>query len=91
MNLDDCGDGPLGLISSDPDFTVQMDGTIQAVLVTMIPEEGRSFWITVHDRKGHRWFVDVILSPPGQVMHNIHATVFTLIQIYSKQMEHGWT
>ncbi|KAF5900437.1 desmocollin-2-like isoform X1, partial [Clarias magur] len=70
VNLDDCEDGPLALISSDPDFTVHMDGTIQAVLVTTIPEDGRSFWITVHNRKGHRWFVDVILSPPGQVSSN---------------------
>lgn len=67
MNLDGCGVGPLGLTSSDPAFTVEMDGTIQVVLVTVIPEDGKSFWITVQDHKGQRWFVDVLLSPTGQV------------------------
>lgn len=71
MNLDGCGVAPLGLASSDPAFTVQMDGTIQALLVTMVPEDGKSFWVTVQDRKGQRWFVDVSLSPAGQVKPSI--------------------
>lgn len=71
MNLEDCGDGPLGLTASDPAFRVEMDGTIQTVLVTEIPEDGLFFWITVQDRKDHRWFVDVSLTSTGQVMHSI--------------------
>lgn len=71
VNLEGCGVGPLELTSSDPAFTVKMDGTIQAVLLTMVSVDGRSFWITVQDRKGHSWFVDVYLSLTGQVMQNI--------------------
>lgn len=71
VNLEGCGVGPLGLISSDPAFTVLMDGTIQAALVIKVPKDGRSFWITVQDDEDHRWFVDVHLFPPGQVMQKI--------------------
>lgn len=71
MNLEGCGVGPLGLTSSDPAFTVQMDGTIQAVRVTMVPEDGKSFWLTAQDLKGHRCIVDVNLSRTGQVMCSI--------------------
>ncbi|XP_053470312.1 desmocollin 2-like protein [Ictalurus furcatus] len=70
VNLDGCGVGPLGLTSSDPAFTVQMDGTIQVVLITTVPGDGKTFWITVQNSKGHRWFVDVSLSPTGQVSNN---------------------
>ncbi|XP_060773616.1 desmocollin 2-like protein isoform X2 [Neoarius graeffei] len=70
VNLEDCGVGSLDFTSSDPAFTIQMDGTIQAVRVTMVPEDGKSFWITVQDCKGHRWFVDVNLSLTGQVSNN---------------------
>ncbi|MCJ8743639.1 hypothetical protein PDJAM_G00096570 [Pangasius djambal] len=70
VNLDGCGVGPLGLTSSDPAFTIQMDGTIQAVLLTVVPGDGKSFWITVQDRQGHRWFMDVNLSSTGQVSNS---------------------
>lgn len=71
MNLEGCGVGSLDFTSSDPAFAIQMDGTIQAIRVTMVPEDGKSFWITVQDCKGHRWFVDVNLSLTGQVMCSI--------------------
>lgn len=71
MNLDSCGDGPLGLTSSDPAFRVEMDGTIQTVLATKVPKDGLSFWITVQDLKGNRWFVDVSLTSTDQVMYSI--------------------
>ncbi|XP_060722595.1 desmocollin 2-like protein [Tachysurus vachellii] len=70
VNLDGCGDGPLGLISSDPAFRVEIDGTIQTVLATKVPEDGLYFWITVQDLKGNRWFVDVSLSSTDQGSKN---------------------
>ncbi|KAG7316655.1 hypothetical protein KOW79_020196 [Hemibagrus wyckioides] len=70
VNLEGCGDGPLGLTASDPAFRVEMDGTIQTVLATVVPEDGLFFWITVQDRNDHRWFVDVSLTSTGQVSNN---------------------
>ncbi|KAK3516572.1 hypothetical protein QTP70_021978 [Hemibagrus guttatus] len=70
VNLEGCGDGPLGLTASNPAFRVELDGTIQTVFVTMVPKDGLFFWITVQDRKDHRWNVDVSLSSTGQVPNN---------------------
>ncbi|TSK58110.1 Desmocollin-1 [Bagarius yarrelli] len=70
VNLDGCGGGPLGLTSSDPSFAVEMDGTIRNVVITIVPEDGMFFWITVQDHMGQSWLVDVSLIYKKQVTNS---------------------
>ncbi|KAK1795897.1 hypothetical protein P4O66_009010, partial [Electrophorus voltai] len=66
VNLVDCGRHTY-LTCSDPDFTVQTDGTIFTSHLTTVPDDGKSFWIWVEDATGEMWKVDVTLSLADQV------------------------
>ncbi|XP_007257069.3 desmocollin 2 like [Astyanax mexicanus] len=67
VNLEGCGIKRLQLASSDPDFTIQTDGTILTVSITTVPDSGKSFCIWVQDQRGHKWKVDVSLTPTEQI------------------------
>ncbi|XP_066533657.1 desmocollin 2-like protein [Hoplias malabaricus] len=70
VNLDACGPRHVYLSSSDPDFTVNTDGTVHTVDDTNVPEDGKTFWVWVQDQRGHKWKVDVNLSPVDQKSSN---------------------
>ncbi|XP_072538794.1 desmocollin 2-like protein [Salminus brasiliensis] len=75
VNLRGCGTRPLHLASSDPDFTIQTDGTILTVSITTVPDSGKSFWVLVQDQRGQKWKVDVNLAPIEQVSQKSSMTV----------------
>ncbi|KAL7888148.1 hypothetical protein AOLI_G00031220 [Acnodon oligacanthus] len=75
VNLDRCGFRRLYLVSNDPDFAVQTDGTILTADVITVPDDGKSFWVLVQDQRGHKWKVDVNLSPIDQVSQKSSSAV----------------
>ncbi|XP_062858256.1 desmocollin 2-like protein [Trichomycterus rosablanca] len=69
-----CGVRHLHLTSTDPDFTIQRDGTVSTAQVTTVPGSGKYFWIKVRDEEHQRWKVHVKLSstdPKSQTSSNV--------------------
>lgn len=61
--LSGCQQEGLRLTSSDPDFAVRGDGSIVAIHVTRVMEEGKTFWLWVKEGERRHWRMDVHLSP----------------------------
>ncbi|XP_018613055.2 desmocollin-3-like [Scleropages formosus] len=68
VDLTRCGTQVLPVKTSDPDFDMQSDGTINTLRVTTIPVSGRMFSVWLQDPAGHSEKLNVRLSPeiPGQ-------------------------
>ncbi|XP_023696175.1 desmocollin 2-like protein [Paramormyrops kingsleyae] len=71
VNLEQCGTEELLVATSDPDFKVQVDGTVTASRFTRVPLRGRTFMILVQDGTSLNRVVEVILThKAGKVSNN---------------------
>ncbi|XP_013995698.1 desmocollin-2 [Salmo salar] len=61
VDVDNCDTKTLHFTSCDPDFTVQADGTIVTVHITMVPTNGRTFSVQYQDPNGQEKNMDVHL------------------------------
>uniref|UniRef100_A0A674F0H6 Desmocollin-3-like n=1 Tax=Salmo trutta TaxID=8032 RepID=A0A674F0H6_SALTR len=60
VDVDNCDTKTLHFTSCDPDFTVQADGTIVTVHITMVPTNGRTFSVQFQDPNGQEKNMDVL-------------------------------
>ncbi|XP_064791759.1 desmocollin 2-like protein [Oncorhynchus masou masou] len=61
VDVNNCDTKTLHFTSCDPDFTVQADGTIVTVHITMVPANGRTFSVQFQDPNGQKKNMDVYL------------------------------
>uniref|UniRef100_A0A8C8JW74 Cadherin domain-containing protein n=1 Tax=Oncorhynchus tshawytscha TaxID=74940 RepID=A0A8C8JW74_ONCTS len=61
VDVDQCDTITLHFTTSDPDFTVQHDGTIVTVAITMVPANGRTFSVQFQDPNGQKREINVYL------------------------------
>uniref|UniRef100_A0A4W5KQ56 Cadherin domain-containing protein n=1 Tax=Hucho hucho TaxID=62062 RepID=A0A4W5KQ56_9TELE len=60
VDVDHCDTKTLHFTSSDPDFTVQADGTLVTVHITMVPANGRTFSVQFQDPNGQKKNMDIL-------------------------------
>ncbi|XP_010882743.2 desmocollin-2-like isoform X2 [Esox lucius] len=62
LTMDHCDTKKWQFTTNDPNFTIQPDGTIVTVIITMVPANGRQFSVLFQDPSGQKGVMKVYLG-----------------------------
>ncbi|KAJ8012128.1 hypothetical protein DPEC_G00065460 [Dallia pectoralis] len=60
--IDHCDTNKFQFTTSDPNFTLQPDGTVVTAVITMVPANGRTFTVIFQDPRGQKRVMEIYLG-----------------------------